>query len=436
MPLMRRVVLGIAVGIGIIPAAWAGPSRDIFRLIEGGRYTDAGMQIRRNLNSATGEERNIYLFLMGFVLVKDGRMDEARQTVAMIDPSSEWAEDARFLLRMYGQTQTGAGPDIFIRIASGQSLTVGRERFQFAKDRIRRNGKPVSSPCILPTRVPFEGRTYRGRLQVEIENGRIALVNILPMEEYLYGVIKNEIDPAWNMEAVKAQAIAARTFAYRRMNLARGTGGRMPRLAADVSIQVYRGIAADDPRSIEAVDATRGQVLTHAGEMIEAVFHSESGGMLESSRDLWGRDYSYLVSKPDPYAGTSPRGTWEAVFDEQALLRALDKDSRRMVGRIREVEVSEKSRSGRAKTLTIHGTRGRISVPAGKYRLALGPDRLRSLLWTHVEYSGHRLYVKGRGWGHGVGMSQWGAKAAADRGLTTEQILRFYFPGTEITTIY
>ena len=88
------------------------------------------------------------------------------------------------------------------------------------------------------------------------------------------------------------------------------------------------------------------------------------------------------------------------------------------------------------KLLAIEGTRGRVTVPAGKFRLRLGPDKLRSLLWTDVMYEGRRLSVKGRGWGHGVGLPQWSAKSAAEKGLTAPEILELYYPGTAIVTRY
>ncbi|OGH57633.1 MAG: hypothetical protein A3I06_04095, partial [Candidatus Lindowbacteria bacterium RIFCSPLOWO2_02_FULL_62_12] len=358
-----------------------------------------------------------------------------------VTPNSEWAAESRFLLQTYAPPVAApvgrtAGPEVQIEIGSGQTLTVNRDRFSRSGQAVLKNGRRVESPYLLPPESRFNGRSFRGKMEISVEKGRLVLVNSLPVEEYLYGVLKNEVGPGWPEEALKAQAVASRTFVLRRMDLARSSSGRPVRLASDVSIQVYRGRSSEDPRSSAAVDATRGQVLTYGGELIEAVFHSESGGTLESSGDIWGRAYPYLISKPDPYSGASPRASWEAEFDEPEILKALDRSARAKVGRLRNFEVAEKTAGGRVRLLSLTGTRGRVTVPAGKFRLSIGPDRLRSLLWTDFSYKNGRLGVQGRGWGHGVGLSQWSAKSAAEQGLTCAQILKFYFPGTKIVTIY
>lgn len=427
---------------------WAAPvgapagasSREIFPLIESGEYPAAERKIQASLETAQGEDRNLYLFLLGFVLAKQDRPAEAAKAVTRMDPNSEWAEDGRFLIQTYGAGSTGrrgAGPQVHIEIAHGPSLTIGKDRFAHSAGMLRKNGKKVQGPFDLPSGVVHQGRSYRGKLQIVMEKSRVILVNSLPMEEYLYGVLKNEIGPGWHREALKAQAIASRTFVLRRIELALAASKSAPaRLASDVSIQVYRGMTSEDPRVTAAVDATCGQVLTYRGELVEAVFHSESGGTTESSADLWGRAYPYLISRSDPYAGASPRVAWEAEFTEAELMKALDGRTRSKIGKIKTIEVSERSRGGRVKQLAFHGTRGMAVVPAGKYRISLGADKLRSLLWTDIVYKNRRLAVKGRGWGHGVGMPQWSAKAAAEQGLTCEQILDLYFPGTKITTRY
>ncbi len=441
----RVCALAITVGLTVLPRFDRVSHAETWvQAIENKNYEGAERDLRGKLAGLTGEERNACLFALGFVLAKQGRPAESRAEIAAIDPKSPWAEDGRFVLDVYARPRpphlrsagAGGGPPVVIMIREGPQMAASQDRFSCASGKIHRNGRPVESPYELPASSVIDGRSYRGRLEIVLERGRLVLLNTVPVEEYLYGVLKNEIGPDWPPEALKAQAIASRTFVLRRLDLAKSSGNGPPRLASDVSIQVYRGRPAEDPRVMAVVDATRGEVLTYRSELIEAVFHSESGGVTESSAELWGRAYPYLISKPDAYGGTSPKNKWEAEFTEHDILHALDRSSRAKIGRVRSVEISDKTSSGRAKSIRIAGTRGSINIPAGKYRLSLGPDRLRSLLWTDFEYVRGRLRVSGLGWGHGVGLSQWSAKAAAEKGLSCEQILQLYFPGTKIETRY
>lgn len=435
------------------PPAESSSTRSIFERIQKGDYAGSEKEIREKLESASGEERNAGLFVLGFILIKQNRSDEARSVVSLIDPASEWYEDGGFLIQFYAPPaavpapaapavkaysfpSSSMGPDIRIRIDRGKQLTVGREKFLKSGKSLRKNGRPVAAPHALPPETSYQGRRYRGKLQVEIEKDQTVLVNILPVEEYLYGVLKNEIGPSWPAEALKAQAVASRTFVLRRVALASGPRNQPVTLAADVSIQVYKGSTSEDPRITAAIDATRGLVLTHAGEMIEAVFHSESGGMLESAADLWSRGYPYLIAKADPYSGSSPRAFWSADLSEKDILRAIGREFRGKIGRLRRMEVSKTTSGNRAKEILLIGTRGRATVPAGKFRLAIGPDKVRSLLWTEFSFDNHVLRVGGKGWGHGVGLSQWSSKVAAEKGMNHKEILEFYYPGTTLVRKY
>jgi len=442
---MKRTLVSLVIlagwGLCAGAAVAAGEGGEIFQLIESQQFDLAEKKAREELQTATGEDRNAYLFILGFIQAKQGKSEDVRRVVSAIDPASEWAPDGQFLLMIYAPARgapekSGGGPMVSIRIAQRSQIAVGSDRFTQSGKALKKNGHPVQVPFEIPRGAHFERRGYRGKLEVDIEKGQVVLINTLPIEDYLYGVLKNEINPGWAPESVKAQAIASRTYVLRRIELARSASRKPVRLAADVSIQVYHGRTSEDPRVQAAVDATRGQVLVYKGDLIEAVFHSESGGATESSADLWGRSYPYLISKPDPYSGTSPYANWHAEFTEEEVLKALGKELRGKVGRIRSITVAESSQSGRVKRLAVLGARGEAVIPAGKFRLALGPDRLRSLLWTELDYQNRKMAVRGRGWGHGVGLSQWSSKVAAEKGLTCREILNFYFPGGEIMTRY
>ncbi len=331
-----------------------------------------------------------------------------------------------------------------------------------------------------------DGR-YRGTLEVVAESSDLLAINVLSLEEYLYGVVGCEMPVSWPLEALKAQAVACRTYAVSHRAQARRAGFPYD-LGATAAWQVYRGVERESARVRAAVDGTRGQILTYAGSPIRAVYHSSSGGHTASSQEVWGVDYPYLQAVPD-HDQDSPYAFWsEAVPMEviQEVVAAVAGDDV-MVTAVEPV--GPRSVSGRWPKIRIRWETGELVMSAGDFRLRVG---LPSTVWeevtvvlsedevdavarldfvdpvsildargrtvrkvvggnTAVAAGGRtklliRPYVlvrrtvaahvlfRGRGWGHGVGMSQWGAKALAERGWTYRRILQYYYPGTRLDT--
>lgn len=336
-------------------------------------------------------------------------------------------------------------------------------------------------------RVTHCGAAYRGALEVSAGgDGLLAAVNVVPLEDYLCGVVPDEVPPDWPAETLKAQAVAARTYAL----YTRGAGRHAAQgfdLCATVDCQVYGGIAAEDARATAAVDATRGEVLRYGSELIQAYFHASSGGHTENSENVWGAYQPYLRGVPD-FDQDSPRYNWEttiALADAEALLRAAGMD----VGRLYDFSaVGARGVSGRAVTVELRGANGSLRVKANTARLALGlystlyeqeargeavadavvlrPPGTAAVVgadgvlsWRDpagaavagaggaggVVTRGAGPYAVGRyllpaavtfrghGRGHGIGMSQWGARAlAADHGYTYRQVLEYYYQGARV----
>jgi len=248
----------------------------------------------------------------------------------------------------------------------------------------------------------------------------------IPMEEYVAGVVAAEMDPRWPVEALAAQAVIARTFAVER--LARGGVQRVH--GTDVCddpghFQAYDPDAIT-PQVRRAVARTRGLVLTYGGELAQAFYHAHSGGYTATPRE--GVDFRgeapYLQARPDPYSGDDMR--WKAqvtAAEVRAAARRMGVD----VGQVFPAEVVARGPSGRALTFRFGGK----EVPAARFRLELdGGMRIRSTLIDGMEVSGGRLVVSGRGFGHGVGLSQFGAMRMARAGYDFRAILAFYYPGT------
>ncbi|MBT9259126.1 MAG: stage II sporulation protein D [Clostridiales bacterium] len=271
-------------------------------------------------------------------------------------------------------------------------------------------------------------------VDVRLYDPQTGQIQVLPLEDYVRGVVAAEMKPDFHDEALKAQAVAARTYAVFHL---KGWGGegcaRNPAadICADSQVhQAWNPSVGDDAfrdRVEKAVEATRGWVLTYHGVLAETTFYAASGGRTEDAREVWHRAVPYLTSVPSPeespYDGETVTFTWPQVASAFGL--SMDQwpqnPARRFVIRDRTV-------SGRARTVLVGG-----QVFSGvEVRQRLG---LRSTWIEKVQATKGGLTLTTRGWGHGVGLSQYGADAMARRGAGYAQILAHYYPGTELTPL-
>ncbi len=303
----------------------------------------------------------------------------------------------------------------------------------------------VFGPDTEPVRV--NRRLYRGRIRVtRVRGAKVSVENVVGLEDYLRGVVPSEMPSAWPREALKAQAVAARTYALWRMGF--GTGARPAGdvvLAATVSDQVYRGMSAERDTTNEAVDGTAGEALTVNGRILPAYFHAACGGMTERASSAWPatarrladdtawQDADRIVFQPLPDADcrTSPHSAWRVAVPARTVARIAGLE------RLAAIEIVDRDESGRASSFRVSGRarRGGAAVRSfdgPRLRMTLGPDRLKSLL-CEVELSGASVVFTGRGWGHGVGLCQWGARGMAESGFGYRQILEKYYPGAIVS---
>jgi stage II sporulation protein D len=364
----------------------------------------------------------------------------------------------------------------------------------------------------------LDQRKFRGRLKVRFDQGALQAINYIGVESYLPSVVGSEMPASWPQEALRAQAVAARTYALRQLKPAAPFD-----LTATVSSQVYKGVVGETASTRQAVASTRAKVLMHGNDLINAVFHSSSGGATENSGEVWSRQLPYLVSVPD-FDDRSPVREWEKRFQPHDLVKAFPE-----IGGVRDVQVVSSSANGRIRTARVVGPRGSLVVKGAELRKRLdlrstwatfdfdgsspaagsrggptplavqasgAPSRggssgprpvplpvvragesipsstsrsrsgsrpvprtsLSDLLETVASSSASRapqpvreflrqtfrssspsprsgspaLVVRGRGFGHGVGMSQWGAYGLAVRGEDHEDILRHFYRGAQL----
>ena len=325
--------------------------------------------------------------------------------------------------------------------------------------------------------VPLGAAQYRGRLRVVPLGDRLQAVNYIGLENYLPSVVGSEMPAQWPLAALRAQAIAARTYA-----MAQRRPGQLFDLQATVASQVYKGVGAETTSTRQAVAQTNGQVLLYRGRLIDAVFHSCSGGSTENSGEIWNRQLPYLTSVPD-FDQVSPVRNWSKSFEPQELRRAFVE-----IDGVTAIEPLVTSTSGRIRQARVTGPGGQLVVSGAELRRRLGlrstlvrfqplaPAKPQTMalavapasdavepstaepapaprpspgfrfrlpppppplppvagLSGSVQPAAPTLMAIGHGFGHGVGMSQWGAYGMALRGKSHAEILRHYYQGAEL----
>jgi stage II sporulation protein D len=270
---------------------------------------------------------------------------------------------------------------------------------------------------------------YRGRLQIRLAPaGKLRVINIVPLRYYLYGVLPQEISPDWKEEALKAQAIAARTYTlYRKATQA----GKEYDIKSEIWDQVYKGYAREDPRTNRAVDETFGEILTYEGRPIAAYYHADSGGYTEDSQYVWSVPQPYLKAVRAAYGADSPYAVWEATLSSAEIGHLL-RQYGYTVGTVHKITILQRSPTGRVVLLRVYHSQGSLTLKGTEFRLMMGVNTIRSTLFT-LQHTGTKVHFTGRGWGHGVGLSQWGAKEMAELGFTYQEILQFYYQGAILT---
>lgn len=324
-------------------------------------------------------------------------------------------------VRLIGR-QLSCGDDV----DDGELVALGRDELvltrahgQLSLDGAGLPGESIR--CRAVGALTANGVAVQGDVVVAKGRAQLIAVNVLPLEAYLQGVLGSEMPKSFPMEALKAQAIAARTYA---LNKKLEQYGQPFYLGSSVISQVYRGLAADDPRTRQAIDETKGLVLTWQLQPIEAYFHASCGGHTESGLDALGRDLPYLQSVSCP-CGRLPTSRWTLKVGAKELQPVAG-------GRPGAIQVQGRSPTGRVRRVQV----GARSMDAVSFRERLGYMRLKSLDFDVRTAAKEGWVLEGRGFGHGAGLCQWGSRVLAEQGKDFRAILQHYYPGTELQTLY
>lgn len=380
---------------------------------------------------------------------------------------------------------TLSGTETILDLAASPAQTIflpgDQEVITCIEDALFINDIPVGTGPLLVipegSLLSLGSRNYRGMFLITAQKGKLQLINRLELEEYLQGVVPREVSPGWPAAVLKTQAIAARTYTYTSLKRHQDNGFD---LCATDHCQVYGGATAEYLSTNKAVMETKGQVLTYKGKIIGAFYHSSSGGYTEDAANVWSSSSPYLKPVID-WDQNSPYARWTRTLSWLEL-QGLATGAYPGIGRLKQLLPVAFGKDGRILRLTLKGDLGEVSLSGNQFRglagipssnmqflLVYGPEPLITLDWSNrqpypavlspsdipgiaaeilnppwdqpdpwawlADKEPLKLVIRGAGWGHGVGMSQWGAKGMADFGYNERQILAHYYPGTVIKTI-
>lgn len=354
----------------------------------------------------------------------------------------------------------------------------------FAYPQLRPLDKNEKGVCV----AELGSRSYRGRIEVgRYKKTTLTAVNIVPLEEYLYGVVPSEMPSSWPEEALKAQAVCSRSYALIKAGYGGASNAKKGYKIVDtVSSQVYKGYLAEEEKTNRAVNATKGQMVCYNNKVVAAYFFSISGGRTEASSDVWGADMPYLQSVRDFYGEEAGRMVWQETLTFTQIGKMLAGQGISM-DRVNDLQISKVTDTGRAYALNVFGGNRAITLQGTTIRNVLNlnstkfkiirqgdiPDQVSVLsasgmttgrisamyiasaqgtskasqeaeqyiiqsadnLWNYPRTAPQRsdeLLLAGMGYGHGVGMSQYGAKGMAEAGCNYKDIIEYYFTGAYV----
>jgi stage II sporulation protein D len=266
-----------------------------------------------------------------------------------------------------------------------------------------------------------------GLVQLVRRGKGFLVINRVDLEEYVKGVVPSEVSSTWHPEMLKAQAVAARTYALYQQML---SVSREYDVAATVQDQVYRGKQGIDVGILRAVEETRGLVVTYLNAPIYAAFSSTAAGLTEDAMNVWSKEYPYLKGVECPFDLASPYYQWKSSFKIDTLEQNLRQQGF-PVGTIATITPLSYSRGGRVATLRVLHSGGEVVLRGEELRKAVGYTIIPSTQFA-IESIGRDVVLSGFGAGHAVGMCQWGAKELAELGYSFSTILQYYYPGTEL----
>jgi stage II sporulation protein D len=401
-------------------------------LYERNRYKEALDQFKMYVEKYPGGDRKETAAFMIETCSKLPPVTEEKKTVAKIPIS----ENIRVLIMTGAQeVRIDASSPLEVKDINEKKLLTSVEtaaidiyqrRMRLNGARLAYEGLAIASPE--DNIVVLNGHPYRGKVKIRKNpKGGLDVINIVNIEMYLYGVVPKEMSPQWFPEALKSQAVAARTFAIYQIDKSRD---RDYDVTSTTASQVYGGAEAEAQQTNQAVDETKGMVIRYHGQLALTYFHGNSGGMTEDAERVWTAEIPYLKATPDEFSIKAPGCAWKLSMNIDDIKKALNKKGVD-VGPIEKIVVSDLSPSGRVMKLRISHGGTDTTLSGNDFRLKTDPALIKSTLFS-ITPDGKEIHFEGKGYGHGVGMSQWGAYIMAREGRSYMDILQFFYKDVDI----
>jgi stage II sporulation protein D len=279
-----------------------------------------------------------------------------------------------------------------------------------------------------------DSKPYRGYLTIIKSKNKINIINVLPIEDYIKNVLPIETSANWSIEALKSQAIISRTYAIVNLNKHSAQGFDV---CSTIHCQVYGGASVEADSCNKAILETQCKILSYDGKFAQTVFHANCGGHTEDPKYIWNwKDTPpYLKGVKCGYCTAASYTKWEKTLDESFIRKQLSHNNNNNIGKIKSIKIKGKTSAGAAKKLKIIHSKGEVTLNAYQFRLAVDAWQIKSHTFDFIRADGDKFYFKGRGWGHKVGLCQWGAKGMAEKGKTYKEILAYFYPGTIIKKV-
>jgi len=280
-----------------------------------------------------------------------------------------------------------------------------------------------------PEAAAINGRRFRGDIQLIKKSSSLLLaVNQIDLEDYVKGILYHEASHYWPAEALKAQAVVCRTYALYQKG---ENSSRDYDVTSDIYSQVYGGRDAERYRTNSIVEETKGEVLTYKGRIFPSYYHATCAGHTEDASLLWNIDLLPLKGVACNFCRESPHFNWHWVLSQKEIISSLSRSGYTGFKRVKNIVIKGKDLSGRIGELKIITDTKEPVISAKDFRNIIGPNIIKSTNFS-VELAGDDIIFEGIGWGHGVGMCQWGAYFMAKEGYDYKEILGYYYPGSSI----
>ncbi|OGX15349.1 MAG: hypothetical protein A2166_04410 [Omnitrophica WOR_2 bacterium RBG_13_41_10] len=293
------------------------------------------------------------------------------------------------------------------------------------------NAAKISLKANDPEATLVNNRRFNGDIQlINKENGHLLVINYVELEDYVKGILYHEVSHYWPIEALKAQAVVCRTYAIYQIN---ENKAKDYDLTADIYSQVYGGKTSERYRTNKAVDETKRQVLAYKDKVFPAYFHATCAGHTQDASLLWNIDIAPLKGVSCGFCKESPHFKWHSVLSLKKIKDSLLKSGYSGFEKIKDIVILAKDNSSRITYLKIITDKKDIKISAKDFREILKPNIIKSTNFT-LTIVGEDAVFQGLGWGHGVGMCQWGAYFMAKKGYNYRQILEYYYPLSYVKT--